>query len=141
MYLFALWWLYFNDDENLNSDEMNHVFIWAYAHFFVFASAAAIGSGFAALVDASGDHAHGDADAARWAISLGVAVYMLTVWVVRDRHILHKKSSSSLLIFAVVIALTPLLSAFQLPVLIILLIAALTLRLHSPQYKESITVA
>lgn len=132
---FALWWLYFNEDENLNSDEMSHVFTWAYAHIFIFASAAAIGSGFAALVDASGDHGHGDADAARWAVSVGVAVYILTVWLVRDRHILHQKSSSSLLIFAVLIALTPLLPVFQLPVLVMLMIAALTLRLNSPQYK------
>ena len=34
---FALWWLYFNEDENLNSDEVNHVFVWGYAHFLIFA--------------------------------------------------------------------------------------------------------
>lgn len=73
---FALWWLYFNEDENLNSDDMNHVFVWSYAHYFIFASAAAIGAGFADLVDASGDHPHGDPDSARWAINLAVAIYI-----------------------------------------------------------------
>jgi len=136
---FALWWLYFNEDENLSSDDMNHVFIWAYAHFFVFASAAAIGSGFAALVDASGDHAHGDAGAARWAISLGIAVYILTVWLVRDRHILHQKSTRTLFMFTGLIALTPLLPALQLPVLVMLTIAALTLRLNRSQYKQPLS--
>lgn len=132
---FALWWLYFNDDENLGSDEMNHVFVWAYVHFFVFASAAAIGSGFAALVDATGDRGHGSPDAARWVISVGVAVYMISVWLVRDRHILQIKSSLSLLAFSILIALTPLLPFLQLPVLVLLTIAALTLRLNRLQYK------
>lgn len=54
------------------------VFVWGYAHFFVFA-AAAIGSGFAALVDASGDHPHGDAGVAMWAVSLSVAVYIAAI--------------------------------------------------------------
>ena len=132
---FALWWLYFNEDDNLNSDEMNHVFVWAYAHLFIFGSAAAIGSGFAALVDASGDHGHGSPEAARWAISIGVAVYIAAVWLVRDRHILHQKSTKTMLIFTLLIALTPLLPAFEIPVLVILTISALVLRLHSPQYK------
>ena len=132
---FALWWLYFNNDENLHSNEVNDVYIWAYTHFFIFTSAAAVGSGFAALVDASGDHPHGDADAARWTISLAIAIYMVAVWLVRDRHVLHQTLSSKLLGFAVLIALTPLLPVFQLPALVLLLIVSLTLRLNNPQYK------
>ena len=62
---FVLWWLYFCEEENLSSEESNHVFLWGYGHYIIFASAAAIGAGFAALIDASGDHPHGDPNAAR----------------------------------------------------------------------------
>jgi low temperature requirement protein LtrA len=135
---FALWWLYFNEDENLHSDrveETSFVFLWGYAHFFIFASAAAVGSGFAALIDASGDHGHGSADSARWVISLSVALYIFTVWLIRDKHILQRGSSSILLIFAALIALTPILPMFQLPALTLLLVIALIMRLRFPQSK------
>ncbi len=135
---FALWWIYFNEDENLHSDkaqEMSYVFIWGYAHFFIFASAAAIGSGFAALVDASGDHGHGNPKSALWVISLSVAIYIFTVWMIRDRHILEQRSSVLLLVFAALIAITPLLPLLELPVLTLLLIVALTLRLNVPVQK------
>ncbi len=127
---FMLWWLYFNEDENLTSDDINHVFFWAYAHFFIFASAAAIGSGFAALVDASGDHGHGSPDSARWVISISVALYIFTVWLIRDRHILKSSQAFQLVLFAALIALTPLLPLFQLPALTLLLVVLLTMRLR-----------
>lgn len=134
---FILWWLYFHEDENLTSDETGHVYFWAYVHFFIFSSAAAIGSGFAALVDASGDHGHGSADAARWAISLAVALYIFTVWLIRDRHILKSSQAFQLVIFAILIALTPLLPLYQLPVLTLLLVVLLTLRLRHTNLSPS----
>jgi low temperature requirement protein LtrA len=136
---FMLWWLYFNEDENLTSEETGHVFLWAYFHFFIFASAAALGSGFAALVDASGDNGHGSADSARWAISLAVAIYVFTVWLIRDRHILKPSQAFQLVLFAVLIALTPLLPAFQLPALTLLLIVLLALRLRHTSLPPSLT--
>jgi low temperature requirement protein LtrA len=136
---FMLWWLYFNEDENLTSEETGHVFFWSYAHFFIFASAAALGSGFAALADALGDHGHGSADSARWAISLAVAIYVFTVWLIRDRHILKPSEAFQLVIFAVLIALTPLLPVFQLPVLTLLLVVLLALRLRQTSLPASLT--
>ena len=127
---FMLWWLYFNEDENLTSENTAHVFFWGYAHFFIFSSAAALGAGYAALVDALGEHGHGSADSARWAISLAVAIYIFTIWLIRDRHILKPSQAFQLLIFALLIALTPLLPLFQLPALTLLLVVLLALRLR-----------
>ena len=135
---FMLWWLYFNEDENLTSEDTGHVFFWSYAHFFIFASAAALGAGYAALVDASGDHGHGSADSARWAISLAVAIYVFTIWLIRDRHILKPSQAFQLVIFAVLIALTPLLPIFQLPALTLLLVVLLTLRLRHTSLSPSL---
>ncbi len=114
---FVLWWLYFYEEENLSSDEKNHVFLWGYGHFIIFAAAAAIGAGFAALIDASGDHGHGNPDSARWVISTSIALYLFGLWFIRDRHILQAKSSNLLLLFATLILLTPLLSVITLPLL------------------------
>ncbi len=130
---FVLWWLYFCEEENLSSEEETHVFLWGYGHFIIFASAAAVGAGFAALVDASGDHGHGNPDSARWVISISIALYLLGLWFIRDRHILHPKSSNLLLLFAGLILLSPILSVFTLPVLTLLLIAALVFRLHEEE--------
>ena len=105
---FVLWWLYFCEEENLSSEERNHVFLWGYGHYIIFASAAAIGAGFAALIDASGDHPHGDPNAALWVISTSIFLYIFGLWFIRDRHVIHKKSASLLLMFAVLILLTPL---------------------------------
>ena len=127
---FVLWWLYFCEEENLSSDETNHAFLWAYGHFIIFAAAAAIGAGFAALIDASGDHGHGNPDSARWIISISIAFYLIGLWFVRDRHILHSKSANFVLLFALLILLTPLLPVITLPLLTLLLVTALIFRLQ-----------
>ncbi len=127
---FALWWLYFCEEDNLSSEERNHIFLWGYGHYIIYASAAAIGAGFAALIDASGDHPHGDPNAALWFISAPIALYLFGLWFIRDRHIIHKKSAGLLLIFAALILLTPLLPVVMLPLATGLLVMALVFRLH-----------
>ncbi len=130
---FVLWWLYFSEEEHLSSDEEKRVFLWGYGHFIIFASAAAVGAGFAALVDASGDHGHGSPDSARWVISISIALYLFGLWFVRDRHILRPKSSNRILLFAASILLTPLLSTITLPLLTLLLVATLVFRSHGDE--------
>lgn len=126
---FCLWWIYFCEEEQLISMKLNHVFSWGYGHFFIYAPAASIGAGFAALVDATKHHGHGDPVSALWAISISTSLYLFGLLIIRDRHILHKKSSLLLLCFALLIALTPLLNQNGLPAMTILLVIALTLRL------------
>jgi low temperature requirement protein LtrA len=127
---FVLWWLYFCEEENLSSEEPNHVFLWGYGHYIIFASAAAIGAGFAALIDASGHHPHGDPKAALWVISTSTFFYVFGLWFIRDRHVMHTKSASLLLLFAVLILLTPLLPVATLPLVTGLLVTALVFRIH-----------
>lgn len=85
---FALWWIYFADEETLASDENRHAFVWGYGHVLVFAAGAAVGPGFEAIVDLAGNHAHVSLRAGVMAIAVPVAVYVLAVWFVRDRRIL-----------------------------------------------------
>jgi len=88
---FVLWWLYFSEEDHLFSVDRKQVFLWSYGHFIIFASAAAIGAGFAALVDSSSAQSQGNPDIARWLISVSVAGYLFGLWFVRDRHVLNKK--------------------------------------------------
>ena len=48
---FAMWWLYFSDEDHITSSDLKHALLWGYGHFVIFASAAAVGAGFGVLVD------------------------------------------------------------------------------------------
>lgn len=49
--LFSMWWLYFDEEEFRLLDSTKGVFLWAYGHFVVFASIAAVGAGLAVVTD------------------------------------------------------------------------------------------
>lgn len=64
---------------------MTCAFIWGYGHYFVFASAAAVGAALAVAVDhAVGKTDISDAQAAL-ALAIPVAIYLFSVWFVQIR--------------------------------------------------------
>lgn len=82
---FMLWGLYFSEQEHLESVEKKHTMIWGYGHFALFATAAAAGGGFAVMVEVATHHAHISETAAALTVAIPVAIYVLTLWVIRDR--------------------------------------------------------
>jgi low temperature requirement protein LtrA len=90
----AMWWVYFDQPvdrlltrarEAFSAREEWHSFVWGYGHYFVFAGAAAVGVGLAVAVDqAVGDSTLTDLEAAL-VLTLPVALYLLTVWVLHWR--------------------------------------------------------
>lgn len=86
--LAAMWWLYFSKEEHLHSDELCHAFSWGYGHAIVFASAAAVGAGIGVLVDIISGKANVGIVAGDFAVGFPLAIYMLGLWFVRDRHVL-----------------------------------------------------
>jgi len=91
----SMWWIYFDQPverlltrarqafSDLNERQS---FVWGYGHYFVFASAAAVGVGLAVAVDqAVGRSALTDREAAL-VLTLPVALYLVTVWVLHWRH-------------------------------------------------------
>lgn len=82
---FLLWGLYFAEQEHLNSVEKKHTMIWGYGHFVLFATGAAAGGGFAVMVELATHHAHISETAAALTVAIPVALYVLTLWVIRDR--------------------------------------------------------
>ena len=104
MILFSMWWLYFDDSVE---DELHieaNTFIWAYGHYFVFASAAAVGALISVCVDAVTNHGQITMEYAVLGLAVSISMYLVSVWVCHD-FILKKKGIKrfDLLILAIVV--------------------------------------
>ena len=128
---FALWWLYFSDEEHLGSGDRNRAFVWGYGHFLIFAAGASAGAGFAVQVDVLTEHAYLTRRTADLAVAIPVALYMFGLWLVRDRYCLHGHARSTLLVGAALALATPLLP-HALPGLAALAVLAALARITSP---------
>jgi low temperature requirement protein LtrA len=89
--VFGMWWLYFAKESHEFLTSLRTGIVWGYGHYLVFASAAAVGAGLAVNVDYLTDHAAIGARAAAAALTIPVAVFLLTVWAlqVRPHHLGH----------------------------------------------------
>jgi low temperature requirement protein LtrA len=124
---FGMWWLYFTDDEHLDSEANQRAFVWGYGHFLIFAAAAAAGAGFAVQVDLLTEHAHLTRRTADLAVAIPVAVYMFGLWLVRDRYCLQGAARPVLLVGAALALATPLLP-HSLVLLAVLVVACIIVR-------------
>jgi hypothetical protein len=81
--------------------------VWGYSHFVIFASGAAVGAGFAVLVDVIAHHAEVSLLVGDFAVAIPVAIYMLGLWFARDRFCLTGPARLVLPVFAALILLVP----------------------------------
>ncbi|MBD3730799.1 MAG: low temperature requirement protein A [Sphingomonadales bacterium] len=106
---FAMWWLYFADEENrLLGGQLHHALQWGYGHSVVFAAGAAVGAGFGVLVDIVSGHANLPVQVGDFAVAWPLAAYLLGLWFVRDRMVCSGSMRWVLPAFACLIALVPL---------------------------------
>ncbi|MGD1909041.1 MAG: low temperature requirement protein A [Leptolyngbyaceae cyanobacterium] len=137
---FTMWWLYFCEEEHLESIENKRTFVWAYGHFIVFASGAATGAGLSLMAELmSSTHHEGQhlsPETAAWAITVPLALYVVGLWLVRDRYQLNDLHSSCLLFFAVLICLSALLPYQPIPS-VVLLVTCLSFRLGIANSSEA----
>ena len=82
---FTLWSLYFSREEHLRSEELAHALLWGYGHFALFAAGASTGAGFAVMVDIATHQAQVGSRVGAMAVAVPVAVYIFTLWFIRDR--------------------------------------------------------
>lgn len=125
---FALAAVYFTGEDHLVDDRLSNALPWGYGHFFIFASGAAIGGGFAVLHEVEIGHAAIGMRVAGLAIGVPIAIYMLGLWVIRDRHYRLGRRSAVLPVAAVAAVLTPIILPQPLPALAVLTIVAAILR-------------
>lgn len=102
--LFSMWWLYFDDHVEKELHNETTCFIWSYAHYFIFAAAAAVGALISVCVDAATHHGHITMDKAVLGLSIALAAYLMAIWLCHD-CLLKKKGLEffELLVLAVVV--------------------------------------
>jgi low temperature requirement protein LtrA len=104
---FAMWWLYFSREDHLQSKQLRHALQWGYGHIAVFGGGAAVGAGFAVLVDIVDGRSTLPLRDGDLAVSIPLAIYLAGLWFVRDRLVLEGIANWILLPFAVAIAFVP----------------------------------
>ena len=105
--VFAMWWLYFSKEDHLQSQDLRRSLTWGYGHVLIFASGAAVGSGFAVLVEIVSGHAQISLKAGDYAVAIPVATYLIGLWFVRDQFHLRGAAFWVLPTFAALILLVP----------------------------------
>lgn len=106
--VFSLWWVYFSTDDHLPTRHLRRALIWGYGHFFIFASGAAVGAGFAVLVDIITRHSEIPLIAGYYAVAVPVAVYFTSLWIVRERYACTGLAMAVLPFFALLALIAPL---------------------------------
>lgn len=105
--IFALWWIYFDRAAHSHLERGNVVaFTWGYGHYFVFASAAAVGAGIAVSVDQATHHAHASRLVTGAAVTIPVAIFVLATWLVHVRHQHPPRTAAYPIAAALVLAAT-----------------------------------
>jgi low temperature requirement protein LtrA len=120
--VFALWWLYFDRPAHRLLSSLRTSILWGYGHYFIFASAAAVGAGLGVVVDHDTDHAEISGTVAGYAVAVPVAVYLFFVWLL---HIRPHQSGPLLAAFPAVALLTLVtpLGPAPIPMIAVLLVA------------------
>ena len=104
--VYSMWWVYFDRPVHDLLTSVRKAFIWGYGHYFVFASAAAVGAGLAVAVDAATHTAKVGPVGAGVAVAVPVATYLVCLWVLHNRPA-YRPTRSYGPIAAVLILLTP----------------------------------
>ncbi len=133
--VFGLWWLYFDRSAQGLLTSLRAGFLWGYGHYFIFASAAAIGAGLAVVTDRDGGHAEISGTAAAYAVALPVAVYLVFVWLLHIRPHLSGPLVTAYPLAAVLVLLAPLVPApihVVAGVLVVLVALSVTLGRRAP---------
>lgn len=105
--LLSMWWLYFAREEHLEQRRLACALNWGYGHLLIYLSGAAVGAGFAVLVDIVTGHAEVGLLVGDYAVAIPVAVYFIGLWYVRDRMALSGRSALVLPVCALAILLIP----------------------------------
>lgn len=105
---FCMYGYYFHWGTHLKVTNLRRAIKWGYGHFFVFAAAAAVGAGFAVLRETLSGESHVDLKTAELSVSIPVALFIFSVWFVRDRFDLKEKRCFVPLIVASLVLSAPL---------------------------------
>ncbi|HET9269810.1 MAG TPA: low temperature requirement protein A [Vicinamibacterales bacterium] len=103
--VYSLWWIYFDRPAHDLLRTMRRAFVWGYGHYFVFASAAAVGAGLGVAVDRVGGHAAIGPVATGMAVAIPVASFLIGLWILNDRPEYARTRALGLVTAAIVLAM------------------------------------
>ena len=83
--VFALWWIYFCEEDHMATADFMTAFQWGYGHVFIFGATALVGAAIAAEVDVSSHHAETTLETVGHYLGFGLAIIYGVLWAVRDR--------------------------------------------------------
>ena len=109
--VFALWWLYFDRSAHNLLSSLRTSMMWGYGHYFIFASAAAVGAGLGVAVDHATGQTEISSTLAGYAIAVPVAVYLFFVWLLHIRPHQSGPMKVAFPLAAMLAVLTPLVPA------------------------------
>ncbi|WP_367042864.1 low temperature requirement protein A [Streptomyces sp. Je 1-332] len=84
--VFAAWWIYFVVPIHGRLRGNRQAFLWGYGHYVILGAAAAIGAGLEVAVEEAVGKAHISTLAASAAVTVPMALYLLTVWLLHSRY-------------------------------------------------------
>ena len=84
--MFALWWLYFGEQNFKALEKKSTTFFWGYSHVIIFASIAAFGAGLAINLDFLEHHAKISALVANASLTIPAAAFLMAIWLVHERY-------------------------------------------------------
>jgi low temperature requirement protein LtrA len=83
--VFSMWWMYFAAPAHTIITTFRRAAIWAYGHYVIFASAAAVGAGLGVSVTYDIAQTHISRTVAQAAVTIPVALYVTVVWALHLR--------------------------------------------------------
>jgi low temperature requirement protein LtrA len=105
--VYSMWWVYFDRPVHDLLTNFGKAMMWGYGHYFVFASAAAVGAGLGVAVDQAAHHAEVSSVAAGFAVAVPVTVFIASLWLLHDRPE-HRESRPVGALALLLILLSPL---------------------------------
>ncbi|MCB2066472.1 MAG: low temperature requirement protein A [Erythrobacter sp.] len=126
----SMWWLYFSADDHVrvHEHEKSLAFVWGYGHVVPFCATAAVGAGFAVLVDAASGHSSLALRSGDIAVAVPLAIYLFGLWLVRDRWVIAGAARHVLLLFAALVLVAGFLMPAALETMAALCVASVWLR-------------
>ncbi|MGH3493670.1 MAG: low temperature requirement protein A [Sciscionella sp.] len=132
--VFALWWAYFqHSTTEAIRRSLSSTFVWAMAHYPVFAAIAALGAGLQIVIDTLSHHAHLSPVFAAFAVAIPVAVVLIVLGLL-DSRLSSEFTATGLIMLTAVLVLGAAAAAGVLPlpvsIVIMMILVALLVTYH-----------
>ncbi|MET0780441.1 MAG: low temperature requirement protein A, partial [Microbacterium sp.] len=119
----GIWWLYFAREQHGRLNSLRSGFTFGYLHYVIFASAGAVSAGVEVEIDAITGHTEISQGVAGLALTLPIALFVLSAWAILLQPTLSRWTSAAVLSGAILIAASGLLPVGEYVVSALLLVA------------------